>query len=191
MSTATRSSGRKDPEHPELAGSHLLASVEMKKGWAKKPTYWIEIYGKHGPGMKRIVRFFVYRQWSFVRGSMFDTNREVVEGGYLIPNLMTSFTAALDAAVEVAEKQVREKGYEVANVQIPDEVTKASWGSILGQGLASCVHRMKSIMKPATKLEMGSGVDVTVGSPSPSPKDRSKKEDFWDTARQREKKSKW
>jgi hypothetical protein len=174
----------------ELAGAHLLVSVEMKKSWAKKPTYWIEIYGKHGAGMK-IVRFYVWRQWSFVKGSMFDTNREVVEGGYLIPNFMTSFMAAVDAAVEVAEKQVQEKGYEVANVLVPEEVDSAPWGlQVLSQGIASCVHRMKSIKKttaPTAQLEMPIGDEKRQQRLS----DRSKKEDFWDTARQREKKSKW
>jgi len=181
-------------QHPELNGAHLLVSVGLKKRWSKKPTYWIEIYGKHEarpsghppPSATKIIRFYVFRQWSFIKGSMFDENRELVAGGFLIPTCFTQVRAALEASTEIVRKQVADKGYDVCDVNIPDEVQKATWGMLLLSELNTHKDIFFKISNDKGQQRAEEATEIKMMAKPPA-----KKVDFWDTARQREKKAKW
>jgi len=105
--------------------------------------------------------------------------RELIEGGFLLPNTYVSFGQTVEDAVDVCGKLAREKSYEVCHV----DVTPAG-ASIIGS--------------PERVEIIAAGFEAQVRMPKEQAQieiefhsSRSKKEDFWDTARKREKKARW
>lgn len=181
------SPGRKEPTVPELSNSIVLVSVGLKKKWAKSSSYWIEIYGKpgHHPGglESKPIRFFLYRQWAFIKGSMMSEQKELIEGGALHPSLITKFDLAVQGLLAYARKQILEKGYEVASISTLQNLNSLEWG----RGMWTTIEDLEAKLRSIKAEDCNNELSIEISDSKPI----ARRENFWDTARHREKKSKW
>lgn len=195
MSQNVPKAGRKEPDLPELKDSQRILSISLKKSWARTPSYWVEVYGKFLPPatlvhVKKISRYYVYRQWSFIKGNGFGSGkRELVDGYILDPNLITNVNVLAGITSDYLEKLLIDKRYEIDNIEFPPvvdtEPTEPGVVEVLSR-LSKISEKMLQLQNVENSLndqvEIDNAVKKVYGK---------KKEDFWDTVRQRERKAKW
>jgi hypothetical protein len=95
-------------EKKELRGTILIFSVPLRKDFARKPAYWVEIYKSTHPTAK-FTRYFVARQWSFVRsGETIQSEsitRVILDLSSALDSAKSAIMAKLDAAWLLCEEQ--------------------------------------------------------------------------------------
>jgi hypothetical protein len=93
---------RRELQHENVAlrGGVLILSIALRKDFARKPAYWVEIYRTTHPTAK-FHRYFVVRQWGFIKRETSET----VQGENVMRPL-TGLQSALSAAKESLDAKI-------------------------------------------------------------------------------------
>jgi hypothetical protein len=165
-------SGRRPIEtvHPSLKNTTCVLSVGLRKEWAKKASYWIELFARPlplGPRRKSHL-LLIAQQWSFYR----KTTKEQIEDQYVLPTEWVSVNNAVGDLVDRIKGRIQEKDEIVAEVCFSD-----GW-----EDVATDLKVKLSTKDP--KAGHGGGVKLP-------PKEKTIAEKFKESIAERSRKAKW
>lgn len=163
-------SGRRPIEDtlPMLQGRTCVISIGLRKEWAKKPSYWIELFAKPLGPQKRSHLLTMARQWSFYR----QTTKEQIEDQYVMPNEWTSVNNAVSSILDYVKARVEDKDEIISCITHESE-----WADV-------ALDLKTKLMAKEPRRGQGGGGKL------PS-KEKTIAEKFAETAAEREKKANW
>lgn len=172
----TAGTGRRPLETicPHLGQFTCVLSVGLRKDWAKKASYWIDVYAKPLGPHKKSHLLRMARQWSFYR----QTTKEQIQDQYVMPNEWTSVNNAVDSLINYVAVRLAEKG------EVVHEILNAD-----GWDDAALELKLKLLEDPRRGASDAGPANSHSGSLPPKKKTIAEK--FKESVAERAKRAKW
>lgn len=166
-------------ESQELAKGTIVLTVEMRKSWSHKPTYWVSLVSVPvGP----LVLWYAVRHWKFWKR---EESKEVK--GESVSERQLSAQRALTVMEQLIEYKLKDSDYVVHNLKI--ENVKDDLKGVVD---AFCSSLQKMLPATAQRVSDKEGVEIVFhGLAEEAAKSEDQANTFAAAVKRRKREAKW
>jgi hypothetical protein len=179
---------RKPINSAELVSKTCILSVALRKEWASRPTYWIELYARWLPGKR--IRYWLVKHWHFKKHDPLTGTTEMISDHVVSPSVYTDESMAFLGVTKWIDRQL-EKDYLIDKVTVEPDASETVPLFFEPAAAEAFYHRaMIKIKKTEDKYARLTMLENPVPVPPNSPSESSLS-GFQKAQQERQKKAKW
>lgn len=132
--------------HQNLRNSELIFSIPLRRDFARRPAYWVEIYRTNHPAAK-FNRYFMARQWGFVKKESGEKIQDdtVHDPVMNLGDALTKAKVALDAKIEAGWLKCDDQYDQSPPVLCPTKEEKSTIASYTADWDGDFDHTLKKM----------------------------------------------